>query len=104
MKRLLAAKRADRRLQGLRDNGDVRAGARVAGGCACSPTTPLDTARSAPTLSAAKLIRGLTLRATDLDWITGDGPLVEGPARPCSWPWPDDAAWPRSSPGRTTRP
>ena len=39
----------------------------------------LDTARSAPTLSAAKIIRGLTLRATDLDWSTGDGPVVEGP-------------------------
>lgn len=38
----------------------------------------LDTARSAPTLSAAKMIRGLTLRATDLDWSTGTGPEVEG--------------------------
>jgi uncharacterized protein (TIGR03083 family) len=39
----------------------------------------LDTARSAPTLAAAKRIRGLTLTATDLDWTTGDGPAVEGP-------------------------
>ena len=39
----------------------------------------LDTARSAPTLSATKLIKGLTLRATDLDWSTGDGPVVDGP-------------------------
>lgn len=39
----------------------------------------LETARSAPTLSAATMIRGLTLRATDLDWSTGTGPEVEGP-------------------------
>ena len=39
----------------------------------------LDTARTAPTLAAAKRIRGLTLTATDLDWATGDGPVVEGP-------------------------
>ena len=38
----------------------------------------LETARSAPTLSAGKLIRGLTLRATDLEWSTGTGPEVEG--------------------------
>lgn len=37
-----------------------------------------DTARSAPTLGAARLIKGLTLRATDLDWATGTGPEVEG--------------------------
>jgi uncharacterized protein (TIGR03083 family) len=41
-------------------------------------TAALDTARSAPTLSAPKLIKGLTLRATDLDWVTGTGPEVEG--------------------------
>lgn len=40
----------------------------------------LDTARTAPTLRAAARIRGLTLSATDLDWTTGHGPLVEGPA------------------------
>ncbi|MDT7575754.1 MAG: hypothetical protein QOH17_2087 [Pseudonocardiales bacterium] len=39
----------------------------------------LDTARTAPTLAATKRIRGLTLKATDLDWTTGDGPIVEGP-------------------------
>ena len=39
----------------------------------------LDTARTAPTLAAAKRIHGLTLTATDLDWTTGEGPLVEGP-------------------------
>ena len=26
-----------------------------------------------------KRIRGLELRATDTDWSTGDGPVVEGP-------------------------
>ena len=40
----------------------------------------LDTARSAPTIGAAKRIRGVTLTATDLDWTTGSGPAVEGPA------------------------
>jgi uncharacterized protein (TIGR03083 family) len=40
----------------------------------------LDTARTAPTLAAAKRIRGLTLTATDLDWTTGNGPTVEGPS------------------------
>jgi len=39
----------------------------------------LDFARTAPTISAAKRIKGLTLSATDLDWRTGSGPLVEGP-------------------------
>ena len=39
----------------------------------------LDTARTAPTLGAATRIRGLALKATDLDWTTGDGPVVEGP-------------------------
>ncbi len=39
----------------------------------------LDTARAAPTLAATKRIRGLTLKATDLDWTTGDGPVIEGP-------------------------
>lgn len=40
----------------------------------------LDFARRAPTIGAAKRIRGLTLVATDLDWTTGAGPVVEGPA------------------------
>ena len=40
----------------------------------------LDFARTAPTIRAAKRIRGLTLVATDLDWTTGTGPTVEGPA------------------------
>lgn len=43
-------------------------------------TAALDTARTAPTLRAAPRIRGLTLSATDLDWSTGQGPRVEGPA------------------------
>lgn len=40
----------------------------------------LNVARTAPTLSAAQRIRGLTLTATDLDWTTGTGPVVAGPA------------------------
>lgn len=40
----------------------------------------LDVARTAPTIGAAKRIRGLTLVATDLDRTTGAGPVVEGPA------------------------
>ena len=38
----------------------------------------LDTARSAPTISAARRIGGLTLTATDVAWTTGDGPAVTG--------------------------
>jgi uncharacterized protein (TIGR03083 family) len=40
----------------------------------------LDFARTAPTIGAAKRVRGLTLAATDLDWTAGSGPVVEGPA------------------------
>lgn len=40
----------------------------------------LDFARTAPTISARKRIRGLTLTATDLGWTTGTGPEVTGPA------------------------
>lgn len=40
----------------------------------------LEFARTAPTIRAAKRIRGLTLVATDLDWTAGRGPAVEGPA------------------------
>ena len=40
----------------------------------------LDFAKTAPTISAAKRIKGLALSATDLDWRAGDGPLIEGPA------------------------
>jgi uncharacterized protein (TIGR03083 family) len=40
----------------------------------------LDFARTSPTLGARKRVRGLTLSATDLDWSTGEGPTVEGPA------------------------
>lgn len=40
----------------------------------------LDFASTAPTIGAAKRIRGLTLVATDLDWTKGTGPLVKGPA------------------------
>jgi uncharacterized protein (TIGR03083 family) len=34
-----------------------------------------------PVLGCKKRIAGLTLRATDADWSTGDGPLVEGPSQ-----------------------
>lgn len=40
----------------------------------------LQFALRAPTIGAAKRIRGLALAATDLDWTTGKGPLVEGTA------------------------
>jgi uncharacterized protein (TIGR03083 family) len=40
----------------------------------------LDFARTAPTIHARRRIRGLRLAATDLDWTTGHGPTVEGPA------------------------
>jgi uncharacterized protein (TIGR03083 family) len=40
----------------------------------------LDFAKTAPPIHAAKRIRGLTLTATDLDWTSGRGPTVEGPA------------------------
>ena len=40
----------------------------------------LDFARGAPPIKAKPRIRGLRLQAADLDWRTGDGPLVEGPA------------------------
>ncbi len=35
---------------------------------------------TAPTIGARRRIRGLRLVATDLDWSTGSGPAVEGPA------------------------
>lgn len=40
----------------------------------------LDFARIAPTIGAKRRIKGLTLTATDVDWSTGAGPVVEGPA------------------------
>ena len=36
-------------------------------------------APGAPPIGAAKRVRGLSFVATDLDWITGKGPAVEGP-------------------------
>ncbi|OLR93476.1 maleylpyruvate isomerase family mycothiol-dependent enzyme [Actinokineospora bangkokensis] len=39
-------------------------------------------ARIAPPIGAAKRVRGLRLRATDVDWAAGEGPVVEGPAEP----------------------
>ncbi|WP_037077948.1 maleylpyruvate isomerase family mycothiol-dependent enzyme [Pseudonocardia spinosispora] len=43
-------------------------------------TVALDFATTARPLRAAQRIRGLTLTATDLDWATGDGPEITGPA------------------------
>ena len=40
----------------------------------------LDFALRSPRLPAKRLTRGLSLVATDLDWVTGDGPRVSGPA------------------------
>jgi hypothetical protein len=45
-------------------------------------TVALAFGSTAPTLHARRRIRGLPLVATDLDWSTGDGPPVEGPAEP----------------------
>ena len=39
-------------------------------------------ARVAPPVRAFSRIRGLRLVATDIDWSTGRGPVVEGPAEP----------------------
>jgi uncharacterized protein (TIGR03083 family) len=41
--------------------------------------TVLEFAKTAPTISAKKRIRGLRLTATDVDWTSGDGPEVTGP-------------------------
>jgi uncharacterized protein (TIGR03083 family) len=41
--------------------------------------TALRFASTARPIGAARRIRGLTLTATDLDWTTGEGLLVEGP-------------------------
>lgn len=38
----------------------------------------LDTAKTAPTIGAAKRIKDLTLTATDIDWTTGEGPEITG--------------------------
>lgn len=40
----------------------------------------LDFALRAPPLPSRTKVRGLRLTATDLDWTTGDGPEVRGPA------------------------
>jgi hypothetical protein len=45
-------------------------------------TVALDFGRTAPPIHARSRIRGLRLVATDLDWSTGDGPIVEGAAEP----------------------
>jgi uncharacterized protein (TIGR03083 family) len=38
----------------------------------------LDMAKTAPTIGAAKRIRGLKLTATDIEWTTGDGSEITG--------------------------
>jgi uncharacterized protein (TIGR03083 family) len=43
-------------------------------------TAVLGFAVTAPPLGARSRIRGLTLTATDIDWTTGAGPAVTGPA------------------------
>lgn len=43
-------------------------------------TRVLDFAMTAPTLPAKKNAQGLRLIATDMDWTTGSGPEVSGPA------------------------
>ncbi|MGD9529370.1 MAG: maleylpyruvate isomerase family mycothiol-dependent enzyme [Dehalococcoidia bacterium] len=44
--------------------------------------TVLEFAQTARPIGAARRTQGLTLRATDLDWTTGTGPVVEGPSEP----------------------
>ena len=39
-------------------------------------------ARTAPPIRASRRVRALRLIATDLDWTSGAGPAVEGPAEP----------------------
>lgn len=39
-------------------------------------------ARVAPPIRAFARVRGVRLVATDLDWTSGSGPIVEGPAEP----------------------
>ena len=45
-------------------------------------TAALPFAKVAPPIRAFSRIRGLRLVATDVDWSTGRGPTVEGPAEP----------------------
>ncbi len=40
----------------------------------------LDMALRAPTLPSRKRVRGVRLVATDIEWSTGDGPEIRGPA------------------------
>ena len=54
--------------------------------------TVLKFAKTAPTIGAAKRIRGLTLTATDLDWTTGQGPASRDRQSHCSWHSPVAAA------------
>jgi hypothetical protein len=51
-----------------------------------------------PRLGARRYIKGLRLRATDLDWVHGRGPEVTGPEKRCSWQWPAALRPPQTSP------
>lgn len=44
--------------------------------------TALPFAKVAPPIRAFSRVRGLRLVATDIDWSSGTGPVVEGPAEP----------------------
>ncbi|TQS43677.1 maleylpyruvate isomerase family mycothiol-dependent enzyme [Cryptosporangium phraense] len=46
---------------------------------AATAATRVWTTRWPPPFPAVRALRGLRLRATDVDWSVGDGPLVEGP-------------------------
>lgn len=61
-------------------------------------------ARTAPPIKAGRRVRGLRLVATDLDWASGSGPVVEGPAEPLLMAMAGraDALDELDGPGRTT--
>jgi uncharacterized protein (TIGR03083 family) len=70
-------------VDGLIHHQDIR---RALGAPREVPTERLATAmpfaKIAPPIRAFSRIRGLRLVATDIDWSTGSGPAVEGPAEP----------------------
>jgi uncharacterized protein (TIGR03083 family) len=61
-------------------------------------------ARTAPPIKAARRVRGLRLVATDLEWTSGSGPVVEGPAEPLlmAMAGRGDALDELTGPGKTT--
>jgi uncharacterized protein (TIGR03083 family) len=70
-------------VDGLIHHQDIR---RALGAARKVPTERLSAAlpfaKVAPPIRAFSRIRGLRLVATDIDWSTGSGPIVEGPAEP----------------------